>query len=55
MGLRHISLGLFFVRIRIIRVVIRLMAKYHLNFRVMFYDLMFKNLVHIYQGLRFIL
>jgi hypothetical protein len=32
LGLGHISLGLFFVRVRIVRVVIRLMEKYHLDF-----------------------
>jgi hypothetical protein len=32
LGLGHISLRLFFVRVCIIRVVIRLMAKYHLDF-----------------------
>jgi len=55
LSLGHISLGLFFLRVCIVMVVIGLMAKYHLDFRVMSYDLMFKNLVHIYQGLRFIL
>jgi len=32
LGLGHISLRFFFVRVCIIRVVIRLMAKYHLDF-----------------------
>jgi hypothetical protein len=34
LGLGHISLGIFFVRVHIIRVVIGLMEKYHLDFRV---------------------
>jgi hypothetical protein len=54
LGLGHISIGIIFVRVCIIRVVIGLMEKYHLDFRVMPYDLMFKNLIQIYQGLRFI-
>jgi hypothetical protein len=32
LGLRHISLGYFFVRVCIVRVVIGLMKKYHLDF-----------------------
>jgi len=32
LGLGHISLGLFFVRACIIRVVIKFMEKYHLDF-----------------------
>jgi hypothetical protein len=32
LGLGHISLGFFFVRVHIIRVVIGLMEKYHLDF-----------------------
>ncbi len=32
LGLRHMSLGLFFVTVCIVRVVIRLTEKYHLDF-----------------------
>jgi len=32
LGLGHTSLGLFFVMVCIVRVVIGLMAKYHLDF-----------------------
>jgi hypothetical protein len=32
LGLGYISLGFFFVKVCIIKVVIRLMKKYHLNF-----------------------
>ncbi len=32
LGLGHISLGLFFVKVCIVRVVIGLMEKYHLDF-----------------------
>jgi hypothetical protein len=42
------SLGFSFVRVCIVRVLIGLMEKYHLDFKVMPYDLMFRNLVHIY-------
>ncbi len=31
LGLGHISLGLFFVKVCIVRIVIELMAKYHLD------------------------
>jgi len=54
-GLRHIPLGFYFFRVCIVKVVIRLMAKYHLILKVMPCDSMFRNLVHIYQSLRFIL
>jgi len=57
LGLGHLghTFGLFFVMVYIVRVVIKLMAKYHWIFRVMLYDLMYRNLVHIFQSLRFIL
>ncbi len=32
LGLRHISLGILFVKVCIVRIVIGLMAKYHLDF-----------------------
>jgi len=55
LGLGHISLGLFFVKVYIIKVIIGLMVYIIWIFRVMSYDLMFRILVHIYQSLRFIL
>jgi hypothetical protein len=48
LGLGHISVGFFFVRICIVKVVIELMENIIWIFRVMPYDLVFKNLVHIY-------
>ncbi len=54
LGLGHILVRFFFVKIFIIRFVIGLMAKYHLDFSGLPYDLMLKILGHIYQGLRFI-
>jgi hypothetical protein len=50
LDLGHKSLGFFFVKVHIVRVVIELMEKYHLNLKVMPYYLMFRNLVHIYQN-----
>jgi hypothetical protein len=32
LGLRHISLGFFFVKVYIVRVIINFMKKYHLGF-----------------------
>ncbi len=55
LGLKHISLRLFFYRVCIIRVLIRHMANIIWIFGVRLYVLGFRNLVHIFQGLRFIL